>query len=61
MWADLLRALALVMVLEGLMPFLMPDRWREMMARLCTVDSRSLRLFGGAIVAIGVVMLQFVH
>lgn len=58
MWTNLLHALALVMVIEGLMPFAAPDRWREMMARLCTVSSHNLRLFGGAIVAVGIVILQ---
>lgn len=58
MWTDLFHALALVMVIEGLMPFLSPDRWREMMVRLCNVDSRNLRLFGGAVVAVGLVILQ---
>lgn len=58
MWTDLCHALALVMVIEGLMPFLAPDRWRQMMARLCSVDSHNLRLFGGAVVAVGLVVLQ---
>lgn len=59
MWTQLLQAFALALVLEGLMPFLAPERWREMMARLCAVDSRSLRLYGGAVVAVGLVVLQF--
>jgi len=61
MWPDLLRALALVLVIEGLMPFIAPERWREMMLRLSTVDSRSLRIFGGALIGVGVVVLQFLH
>ena len=58
MWPDLCQAFALVLVIEGLMPFLAPDRWRQMMARLCSVDSRSLRLYGGAVVVVGLVILQ---
>lgn len=58
MWTDLAQAVALVLVIEGLMPFLAPERWREMMARLCSVDSRNLRLYGGAVVAVGLVILQ---
>lgn len=61
MWPDLLRALALVMVVEGLMPFLAPERWREMMLRLSDVDGRSLRLFGGLLIGMGVLLLQFIH
>lgn len=58
MWLDLIQALALVLVIEGLMPMLAPDRWREMMQRLSSVDSRSLRLCGGGVVAVGLVILQ---
>lgn len=61
MWPDLLRALALVLVIEGLMPFISPGRWREMMLRLADVDTRSLRLFGGVLIGVGVVLLQFIH
>lgn len=61
MWPDLLRALALVLVIEGLMPFLAPERWREMMLRLSDVDGRSLRLFGGVLIGVGVLLLQFIH
>lgn len=61
MWEDLLRALALVMVIEGLMPFLMPERWREMMLRVSTVDGRTLRLFGGALIGTGVVLLHLLR
>ncbi|MAS11572.1 DUF2065 domain-containing protein [Endozoicomonas sp. G2_2] len=61
MWPDLLRALALVLVIEGLMPFLAPERWREMMLRLSDVDGRSLRVFGGVLIGVGVLLLQFIH
>lgn len=61
MWADLLRALALVLVIEGLLPFIAPERWREMMLRLSEVDGRSLRIFGGVLIGVGAVLLQFVH
>ncbi|ROO29052.1 hypothetical protein SAOR_04605 [Salinisphaera orenii MK-B5] len=61
MWVDLLRAVALVLVIEGLLPFLAPERWREMMLRLSDVDGRSLRIFGGVLIGVGAVLLQFVH
>jgi uncharacterized protein YjeT (DUF2065 family) len=61
MWSDLLRAIALVLVIEGLLPFLAPERWRESLRRLAAVDSRHLRLFGGLLIGAGVVLLQFLH
>ena len=61
MWPDLVRAMALVLVIEGLMPFIAPERWREMMLRLSEVDGRSLRVFGGVLIGVGAVLLQFIH
>lgn len=61
MWVDLLRALALVCVIEGLMPFIAPERWRETVLRLAEVAPRQLRIFGAVMIAVGVVALQLLH
>lgn len=61
MWEDLLRALALVMIIEGLMPFLAPERWREMIRRVTTVNTRGLRIFGGVLIAVGLVSLHLLR
>lgn len=46
MWLDLARALCLMLVLEGIMPFLAPSRWRNMAAVLAQIDNRSMRIMG---------------
>lgn len=61
MWLDLFRALALVCIIEGLMPFMAPDRWRETLLRLTSVSPRQLRIFGGLMIGAGVVVLQLLH
>lgn len=61
MWADLFRALALVCVIEGLMPFIAPERWRETVLRLAAVEPRQLRIFGAVMIGLGVLALQFLH
>jgi uncharacterized protein YjeT (DUF2065 family) len=58
MWQDLVRAFALVLVLEGLWPFLSPPRWRQALLRVASLDDRLLRLFGLASMICGVVVLQ---
>lgn len=58
-WDDLARALALVLVLEGLGPFLAPGRWREMLLRVSTQDERVLRTVGLLMMVTGLVVLQF--
>ncbi|MGH8530888.1 MAG: DUF2065 domain-containing protein [Nevskiales bacterium] len=60
-WQDLLRALALMLVLEGLMPFIAPERWREVLLRVAGSDPRMLRLFGGALLIGGLILLQFLR
>lgn len=58
MSTDLLRSLALVCVIEGLMPFIAPRRWRDTMLTLASVAPRQLRIFGAVMIGIGVVALQ---
>lgn len=43
---ELLQALCLVLILEGIMPFLYPRRWRQMAITLATTSDKKLRLLG---------------
>lgn len=43
---DLLAALALVFVIEGVLPFVSPRSWREAMSQALRMDDRALRLMG---------------
>lgn len=58
--ADLVRALALVMVIEGLLPFLLPERWREAMRVAAQLDARTLRLIGLVSMIVGLLILTWV-
>ena len=60
-WQDLVRAFALVLVLEGVWPFAAPDRWRGAMLRVASLEDRLLRSFGLASMICGLVVLQLVH
>lgn len=57
-WNELLRALALVMVIEGLMPFVAPARWRQMMLSVMQLDSRHIRIIGLLSMLGGVILLN---
>jgi len=61
MWLDLLRALSLVMVIEGILPFLSPPRAREVFSRLSTFDDRGLRTIGLISMLCGLVALRLIH
>ena len=43
-WDVWLLGLGMVLVLEGLLPFLSPSAWRETMLRLCQMDDARLRI-----------------
>lgn len=59
-WSEFVRALGLVMVIEGLMPFALPSRWRSMLLMMAQFDSRSLRLIGGCSIGAGLAVLHLV-
>jgi uncharacterized protein len=52
----LLGALALVLVIEGLMPLLSPQSWRQMFGRILALRDGQLRFIGLASVVSGLVL-----
>jgi uncharacterized protein len=60
-WGDLLTALALVMVIEGIVPFVSPQSLRRMLAIVSRIDDRTLRLTGLVSMICGVLMLYVVR
>lgn len=55
----LLAAIALVFILEGLLPFVFPELWRKMMSEAVKLSERELRMMGFFSIAIGMLMLLF--
>jgi uncharacterized protein YjeT (DUF2065 family) len=58
-WSDLVTALGLVLVIEGLLLALMPDMLKRIVAEILTQPVRRLRLGGlvSAAIGLGVVWL----
>ena len=54
----LLLAFALMLVLEGLMPFIAPATWRETFRRLIQLTDGQLRFIGLTSVLIGVFLIM---
>ena len=61
MWQDFFSALALVLVIEGLLPFLTPDGYRKAMISMLQMHDRSLRLMGLASMMAGLLLLYLVR
>ena len=50
-------ALALVLVIEGLFPFLAPSAWRETFRRLMQLSDGQIRFFGLTSMLAGLILL----
>lgn len=57
MWKELLQALCLVLIIEGIMPFLYPNRWRQLAAMLAAMEDKKLRILGLGSMVVGVSLL----
>ena len=60
MTQSLAMAFALLLVLEGLLPFLVPAVWRETFRRLTELSDGQIRFLGLASMLAGIVLLVVV-
>jgi len=60
-WTDLLAALALYLVLEGMLPFLSPQGMKRFLVSLTGLADRQLRLLGLASMVCGLILLYLVR
>jgi uncharacterized protein len=56
----LLPALALMLVIEGLLPFFSPLRWRQVFLRATQLSDGQIRFIGLSSMLIGLLILLFV-
>lgn len=61
MFIDFLSAVALVFVLEGIMPFALPEHWKKLLRKNIAQDERVLRISGFFSMFVGVILLTIVH
>ena len=58
MW---LRAIALLLVLEGLLPLLAPALWRQVFSELLSLRNGQLRFMGLVSLLLGCAVLLYTH
>ena len=61
LWQDLSTALALLLVIEGVVPFINPAALRRTLIQVAQLDDRVLRIAGLLSMLSGVVLLYLVH
>ncbi len=61
MWQELGVALALLLVVEGIMPFISPKGVRESLLTMASLSDRTLRIGGLVCMISGVVLLYLIR
>lgn len=61
MMHDLLTALALILVIEGILPFLKPDGMRLALEQMARLDNRQMRILGLVSMVTGVILLYLIR
>jgi len=60
-WHVLAAAIALVFIIEGMLPFISPNRWRNLLTVVNQMDDRAIRYVGLGSMVFGVFVLYLVH
>ena len=60
MWTTLLLAFALMLVIEGLLPFLAPRVWKETFQKVSQLADGQIRFLGLSSMLIGLIMLSLI-
>jgi len=58
---EVLTAIALVVVIEGLLPAISPSNYRRAAIQLSAMPDSTIRYTGLALMVVGAIILHFVH
>ena len=61
MWHELAVAFCLMLVIEGIIPFISPGRWRKILLVLDQIDDNTMRIIGLGSMLTGTVLLLMVN
>ena len=60
-WLVFVVGLGLLFVFEGILPFLSPYYWRQMMQRIFIQSDRAIRIMGLVSMLIGLILVMIAH
>ncbi|WP_292993475.1 DUF2065 domain-containing protein [Nitrosomonas sp.] len=60
MWENFLIAIALMLILEGMLPFLSPQTWREAFRKMIEINDHQIRFIGLTSMLVGLMLLLIV-
>jgi uncharacterized protein YjeT (DUF2065 family) len=56
-----LAAIALVLVLEGIMPFIAPEAWKKMLLNISEMSDKNLRIMGAVMMIVGALLFKLLQ
>ncbi len=56
-----IAAIALVMIFEGIMPFLAPKAWKNTLLQLAQMKDSHLRIFGATMMLVGALTFKYIQ
>lgn len=60
MWETFLSAVALMLILEGILPFMSPQTWREAFRKMTEINDSQIRFIGLTSMLAGLILLFIV-
>ncbi|MGB5469587.1 MAG: DUF2065 domain-containing protein [Woeseiaceae bacterium] len=60
-WKEILTAVALVLIIEGMLPFISPAKYRQMVAEIAQLADGQIRNIGLVVMIIGLLVLFIVR
>jgi uncharacterized protein len=60
-WTEILTAVALVLVIEGMLPFVRPGRYKQLVAQIVRLSDNQLRTVGLVSMIVGLLLLFVVR
>jgi hypothetical protein len=60
-WKEILTAIALVLIIEGMLPFIGPGRYRQYVAQIVRLSDNQLRTIGLIVMITGLLVLFIVR
>jgi uncharacterized protein YjeT (DUF2065 family) len=60
-WSEILTAIALLFVIEGMLPFIRPSRYKQLVAQIIRLSDSQLRTYGLTAMIAGLLLLFFVR
>ena len=57
----IIAAIALVMIFEGIMPFIAPKAWKDLLLQLAQMEDKHLRIFGAIMMVTGALTFNYIQ